>query len=146
MKFLGMLFGLGAVVVAVAAEASHGAAAPEVWTRKYVMKMIGEQAAVLEAMVTGHKSFDDDVARMAAAEIAQLARDLPGLFEVGRPDPFSEARPEIWEDFDTFAAQTELLADLADAASSGIGTIEELRLAYQGINETCRSCHQAYRD
>lgn len=119
--------------------------APEVFARRHVMQIISEQATLLEAMASGRMSFDGRVARIAAGEISEYARQLPGLYDADGTEGQSATTQAIRADIIVFGEQSMRLAMIAEAACEDIETLADLRGAHANMQETCRSCHAWFR-
>ncbi len=139
------LASLGLVACTMAA-AHQGVTNTTVMARMDAMSEVGARTRVLGQMTKGELPFDAELARDAAAQIAALAAKAPGLFAAPEDDPKSEARPEIWENFEDFEARS---ADLEAAARAAAGSVEDpatLRSALGAIGATCKACHERYRE
>lgn len=144
MKRKDMAIGL-ALVTATAALAHQGVQNPAVKTRMDGMSAIAQNMKTLGQMTKGATAFDAATARSAAAAIAELAAATPGLFEADETDPKSEARPEIWTNFDDFAAKATELETIATGFSTSINESSDLNAAMSALGANCKSCHSIYR-
>lgn len=133
-------------MIASAAFAHQGVQNPAVKARMDSMEVIQKNTKLIGTMAKGDRAFDPDLAREAARTIAAQAARMPLLFEVEETDPVSEARPVIWSEFDEFVADAEALEIAASGAAASIETREDLRTALADIGQTCKSCHEAYRE
>ena len=134
------------VLVAGAAFAHQGVQNPAVKARMDSMEVIQENTKLIGTMAKGDQAFDPDLAREAARTIAAHAAKMPALFEVEETDPVSEASPAIWSEFDDFVADARALEIAASGAAASIDTHEDLRMALAEIGQTCKSCHEAFRE
>lgn len=128
-----------------AAFAHSGVMNPAVMARMDAMSSIGAQVKVLGQMAKGEKPFDKQAAQKAAAQIAKHASDTPALFKANESDPKSEAKPEIWENFQDFTKKSEDLADIAGELSNSLSTKGDLTSALRRLGANCKSCHTDYR-
>ena len=111
-----------------------------------------EPAPVVESVAAPPDSaaFDSAMAE-AAAEIAALLAalaPLPGTaFGPGTDKGETRAAPEIWTESDKFKAgmtkMTEELNKLNAAAKTG--DLAQIKAAFGGAAQTCKSCHDSYR-
>lgn len=108
------------------------------------MKSISAETKVLGQMARRQTAFDAGAANVALARIAEHARDIPALFETPADDPSSEARDLIWSDWERYTAEADRLTELASAAR--IADPADLRPVVADIGQTCKSCHEIYRD
>lgn len=133
------------LTVAGAAMAHNGVKNPAVMARMDAMSAIGAATKVLGQMARGSLAFDVDRARMAAQDIAKHAAETPALFRAKEDDPKSEALPVIWETFDDFTAKSKDLEDVAKALAASVASVDDVRGAMKGLGDTCKACHQDYR-
>lgn len=138
---------LGTVLIAATAALAHqGVQNPAVMARMAAMSAISKNMKTLGMMARGSAEFDAKAARAAAAAIASHAAAIPGLFEANETDPGSEARPEIWTNFEDFSARASELESIAVGLSTSISAPEDLGPAMSNLGSSCRSCHSAYRE
>ena len=114
--------------------------------RKALMKGNLEGAQNLNKMVRGENPFDAAKVSAAFAQWEETARKLPSLFpEPPKPGEDSRALPKVWEnkaDFEAkIAAFSKTVADNKDKAK----TLDELKVAFPGVNTACNNCHEPYR-
>ncbi|GGE62761.1 c-type cytochrome [Actibacterium pelagium] len=115
-----------AVVSSLAVTAlAHGGATGVVKERMDGMGVMKESMKVLTPMMQGKTPYDADVIREEAKKIAAHSGEaMTKLFPEGSTDKPSEAKSEIWsqwEDFSNLAAQLEALSEgLALAAENGL--------------------------
>ena len=138
---------LGAILVAATSALAHqGVQNPVVKARMAAMSAIAENMKTIGMMARGATAFNAEAARDAAAAIADHAAAVPGLFEANETDPKSEARPEIWTDFEDFGAKAAELESIAARLSTSIAGPEDLGPAMGSLGASCRSCHSVYRE
>lgn len=135
-----LVFSAGAVL------AHSGVKNPAVKARMDAMSGIGESLKVLGTMAKGQAEFDGAKARAAAKDIAALANQVPDLFRAEEDDPKSEAKPEIWSNFDDFAGHADELSEIARNAAAVIETPEDLLAAMKALGQNCSACHKDYRE
>jgi cytochrome c556 len=114
--------------------------------RKAFMKGNIRNAVAVNRMIHGREPFDLAKVNAAFAQWSETAANLPVLFpEPAKPGEESRALPRIWEnkaDFDTkVAAFAKAVAENKDKA----GTLDELKVAFPKVNDTCNNCHELYR-
>lgn len=127
-----------------AALAHDGVKNPVVKARMAAMKTIGENMKLLGGMAKGAIGFDAAAANAALDVIAGKAGEVPALFEAEEDDPKSEARAEIWFDFDDFTAKA--LALESAASSAEVSDPASLGAALGMVGGACKACHQAYKE
>lgn len=133
----------GLVFVATAAAAHNGVKNPAVKARMHAMDVISENMKTIGKMAQRQVTFDADAARAAVDEIALQAAQIPSLFEAQETDPKSEAKPEIWTNWDDFVAQSNALNSAAQGVDAS--SPDALGRGLATIGGTCRSCHMQYR-
>ena len=139
-------FAIGSALLAATAAVAHqGVKNPAVKARMDGMSAIAEDIKTLGQMAKGATTFDADVARLAAASIANQASAIPELFEADETDPMTEARPEIWSNFDDFTAKANELEEIAVGLSTSIAVPADLTSAIRTLGANCQSCHTDYR-
>lgn len=118
----------------------------DVLARMTAMSGMAEQVKMIGQMAKGEAAFDAAKARKAASEIARLAADTPGLFEVPADDPKSEALPAIWEDFAGFSDKAAALEGTAQTVAGAVAEQADLQQALAGLGRACKACHAEYRE
>jgi len=113
MKLLLTLFSATALVATTIGATANQA------DRRAAMKEVGAAAKAIRG--------GGDVAG-SAQKLADLAAQIPALFELNEITGDSEALPVIWTDWDGFKAK-------------GV----DLQNAGQALGATCGACHKAYR-
>lgn len=119
--------------------------------RMMVMKAIGDHMGGIGALVKGETSVADVPfnVREQAAALNASARLIDQAFaeNVGDKGGDTEAKAEIWQDWEGFVARAALLrersAALMDAAESG--DEEAIKAAFGGVGKACGSCHNGFR-
>lgn len=125
------------------ALAHEGVKDPIVAARMDAMSDTGAASKVLGDMARGRADFDADAAAEAKASLIAIAAELPALFEVNATDPKSEAKPEIWENFDDFTAKAAALGAAAEALDTT--SLETLSAGMRAVGGSCGGCHKPYR-
>jgi cytochrome c556 len=109
-------------------------------SQKDDMKLIGD-------MAKGKTPFDAAKAAAAARNIQSTSAKIPELFPAGTAGHPSEAKEEIWQNWNDFTAKAKELdkaaGDLAAALESGAG--DEWTASFRQVSEACKSCHKSYR-
>jgi cytochrome c556 len=88
--------------------------------------------------------------RTGAATIARLAPQVPAWFPAGTgPDVGkTEARAEIWQKPEDFAAKAQAFREAAaafDTAAKG-NDLSSIRSAHANLGKSCKGCHDLYRE
>ena len=83
-----------------------------------------------------------------AKNINMFSKLIPDAFEKKSPEGMTDAKPEVWANWDDFVAKSQALGDasakLADAASGG-GEMRTIMPHVKGLGDACRGCHNTYR-
>lgn len=134
------------LAISTAALAHQGVQNLAVKARMDGMRAIAENLKTIGMMARGATEFDAEAAKAAAAAIASHASDVPKLFEANETDPKSEARQEIWTNFEDFRAKASVLENVAVGLSTSIAAPEDLGPAMGSLGASCKSCHSIYRE
>jgi cytochrome c556 len=151
---------VGIAFCATAAISADDDLVAAVKERRDLMKKTVAPAAKLGGqMVKGVKPFDAAEAAKAMNEISAVPDKYVTLFPKGTehggiadsqiPDKEdqSEAKPEIWQNFDDFKKIANKLKDAsakaAGAAEQGKGTFTA---AFNDMTKVCKECHESYRE
>ena len=88
--------------------------------------------------------------RPGAATIAELAPQVPTWFPAGTgPDVGkTEARAEIWQKPEDFAAKAQAFREAAVAFSGAAqgSDLAAIRNAHANLGKSCKACHDLYRE
>jgi cytochrome c556 len=95
---------------------AHDKATGVVKERMVLMKNLGKSMKALSQMMRGREPYDAAKVKALAKELADHgSTTLTKLFPEGSLDKPTEARPEIWQDWDKFTALANQLTDYAKA-------------------------------
>ena len=125
------------------AETEIEATDPIVIAHKDLMKSFGGAAKALGGMASGETAFDAAAAEAAKAKLVSGAADIPVVFEKPGSDPASEAKPEIWTNWDDFVLKAKALGDAASALDAT--SAEGIKTGMGAIGGACKACHSDYR-
>lgn len=128
------------------AVAHQGVTNPAVMARMHGMTVIAAQTKVLGQMAKGQTEFNSEKAGEALTVISAEARKIPGLFKAEETDPKSEAKDDIWSDFDDFSAIAKELEAISLKRAGDINNIADVRVALNNIGASCKACHKKYRE
>ncbi|OYU38421.1 MAG: cytochrome C [Pseudorhodobacter sp. PARRP1] len=117
---------------------------PVVIAQKDLMKSFGGAMKALGGMASGEMAFDAAAAEAAKATLVTGSADIHVKFEKAGNDPASEAKPEIWTNWDDFVKKADGLTAAANAldASSADG----IKAGMGAIGGACKACHTTYRE
>ncbi|HLQ19266.1 MAG TPA: cytochrome c [Tabrizicola sp.] len=143
MKFVKAIV-IGAVLAAGAAFAEGERTDPNAIARSDLMKTIGKNTGILGDMAGGKAAYDAAAAEGAKAAIIEAAGKIEETFkEQGAADPASEAKPEIWADWDDFLADAKALGDAATAMD--VASAETIGAGMGALGGACKDCHTEFR-
>jgi cytochrome c556 len=143
MKFIKVL-AVGAVFAAGAAFAEGDRTDPNAIARSTLMKTVGMNTGILGNMAGGKEPYDAAKAEAAKAALIEAAGQIEATFmEQGAADPASEAKPEIWTDWDAVLVKAKALGDAAGAAD--VASVETIGASMGAIGGACKDCHTTYR-
>jgi cytochrome c556 len=94
-------------------------------------------------MAGGKIPFDATAAAAAKAALAAAAAEIPAKFEPQATDPVTEAKAEIWTNWDDFVAKSEALLKAAEAVDTT--SAETIGAGMGAIGGACKDCHTTYR-
>lgn len=137
-------FALGAILAAGAAYAEGDRTDPNAIARSTLMKTIGMNTGILGGMAQGKEAYDAAKAEAAKAALVEAAGMIEASFaEQGAADPASEAKPEIWANWDDFLVKAKALGDAAGAID--VASVESIGAGMGAIGGACKDCHSTYR-
>jgi len=147
-------FGVAAIVatgIGVVHSTQSIADSPVVQQRQTLMKEMGKQMGIINDFL--EKGVGDAAATKAAADtIHTNSAKIPDLFPQGTSlnDNVGKtnAKPEIWANFDNFKLAAAKLGELSAAASAAASTGDKTALsdAFGNMGKNgCGGCHQTFR-
>jgi cytochrome c556 len=135
---------IGALLTAGAAFAEGDRTDPNAIARSDLMKTIGKNTGILGDMAGGKAAHDAAAAEGAKAAIIEAAAKIEETFkEQGAADPASEAKPEIWANWDEFLADAKALGDAAGAMD--VASAETIGAGMAALGGACKDCHTDFR-
>ncbi|MCA3438541.1 MAG: cytochrome c [Rhodobacter sp.] len=134
----------GTLILAGAAFAKEGVQDPAVKARMDLMGVIAANTKVLGEMAGGKVAFNAQAAATARANLAAAAAGIPAKFEPQATDPVSDAKPDIWTNWDDFLTKSETLLVQAEALDTT--SLESIQAGMGGIGGSCKACHSAYKN
>jgi len=137
-------FTIGAVLAAGAAFAQDAPTDPNAIARSELMKAVGANTGILGNMASGKEAYDAAKAEGAKAALVDAAGKIEATYmEQGAADPASEAKPEIWANWDDFLVKAKALGDAAAAVD--VASAETIGAGMGAIGGACKDCHTTYR-
>jgi Cytochrome c556 len=114
--------------------------------RMMLMKEMANNTKIIGQMLKGKTSFDENEAKLALERLSSLSLKTPKVFQVNATDPKSEAKSNIWDEFDEFTKLSQDLAEATEVLAGSVGTINDLRPALKRVSSGCKACHSKYRE
>lgn len=140
-----------ASLAALSTPASAQFAKPEdaIKYRQSAFSVMGTHFGRIGAMASGRAPFDAKVAADNADLVAVMAK-LPwaGFVPGSETGGNTKAKPEIWTEQAKFKDNSDkLVAESTKlAAAAKTGNLETLKTAFAATADTCKTCHDAYRN
>ncbi|MBL9046022.1 MAG: cytochrome c [Tabrizicola sp.] len=117
---------------------------PSAIAREEVMKMIGQNIGILGDMAGGKTAYDAAAAEAAKAALIEATGKIETAFmEQGAADPASEAKPDIWANWDDFLKKAKAANDAANAMD--VASVETIGAGMGALGGACKDCHTTYR-
>lgn len=116
---------------------------PLVIAQKDLMKSFGGAAKALGGMASGEVAYDATAAAAAKATLVAGSADIHVKFEKAGSDPASEAKPEIWTNWDDFVAKATALN--AAATALDVASADGIKAGMGAIGGACKDCHTSFR-
>lgn len=143
MKFAKALI-LGAVLSAGAAFAEEERTDPNAIARAELMESIGKNIGIIGDMAGGKAAFDAAAAEGAKAALIEATGKIEATFkDQGAADPASEAKPEIWANWDDFLKKAKAASDAAGALD--VASLDTIKAGMGALGGACKDCHTTYR-
>ena len=114
--------------------------------RMMLMKEMANNTKIIGQMLKGKTSFDANEAKLALERLSSLSLETPEVFKINATDPKSEAKSNIWDEFDEFTKLSQDLAEATEVLARSVGTINDLRPALKRVSSGCKACHSKYRE
>ena len=140
-----------AAFVSLSAPAAAQFAKPEdaIKYRQSALSVMGAHFGRIGAMANGKAPFDAKVAADNADIVAVMAKlpwagFVPGTETGGN----TKAKPEIWTEQAKFKENSEKMQaeTVKLAAAAKTGDLGALKTAFSATADTCKTCHDAYRN
>lgn len=116
---------------------------PDAKARQTLMGTVGMNTKILGDMAGGKADFDAAKADAAKLALVEAASKIPEAFKGQGTDAESEAKPEIWTNWDDFLLKAEALGKAATALDAT--TVEGVQAGMGGLGGACKDCHTKYR-
>lgn len=131
---------------AVSASAQFAKTEDAIKYRQSAMFIQSQHVARLGAMASGRVPFDATAAVANAEVVAQISRLPWAGFAPGTEG--GKAKPEIWKEQAKFKELNERLMAETDKllVAAKTGNLDALKAAMGSLGETCKTCHDTFRN
>ena len=138
------------IVIATTASsiafAHSGVKDQNVKERMLLMKAMAENTKLIGQMLKKQTPFELNEVKRALEQLSSLSLQTPKVFEVNATDPKSEAKQNIWDEFDEFTKLSNDLAKSTSELAMLVEDIDDLRPTLMKVSEGCKACHSNYRE
>ena len=114
--------------------------------RQKVMKSMGASMGAIGDILKHKLPFAGHIG-VHASDISRMSAVIAESFEKEITEGRTDAKPEVWQDWDKFVAAAEALqeegAKLADIASAG--DMAAIGAQVKNVGKACGSCHKPFR-
>lgn len=114
--------------------------------RQKVMKSMGASMGAIADILKHRLPFASHIG-VHASDISRMSTVISGAFEKEITEGRTDAKPEVWQDWDKFVAAAQGLeeesAKLADIASSG--DMAAIGAQVKNLGKACGDCHKPFR-
>ena len=114
--------------------------------RQKVMKSMGASMGAIGDILKHKLPFAGHIG-VHAGDISRMSAVIAGAFEKEIAEGRTDAKPEVWQDWDKFVAAAETLqeegAKLADIASAG--DMAAIGAQVKNLGKACGDCHKPFR-
>ena len=143
------LFKMVTVVLITASSivlAHSGVKDKNVKERMMLMKAMADNTKLIGQMLKKQIPFEANEVKLALEKLSSLSLQTPTVFEVNATDPKSEAKPNIWDEFNEFTKLSNELAKSTSDLAILVEDIDDLRPTLMKVSEGCKACHSKYRE
>ena len=138
------------IVIATTASsvafAHSGVKDQNVKERMLLMKAMAENTKLIGQMLKKQTPFELNEVKRALEQLSSLSLQTPTVFEINATDPKSEAKQNIWDEFDEFTKLSNELAKSTSELAILVEDVDDLRPTLMKVSEGCKACHSNYRE
>ena len=138
------------IVIAITASstafAHTGVKDKNVKERMMLMKAMADNTKLIGQMLKKQTPFELNEVKLALEQLSSLSLQTPTVFEINATDPKSEAKQNIWDEFDEFTKLSDDLAKSTSELAMLVEDIDDLRPTLMKVSEGCKACHSNYRE
>ena len=140
------MFALSSFLISSIAFAHSGVKDKNVKERMMLMKAMADNTKLIGQMLKKQTPFELNEVKQALEKLSSLSLQTPTVFEVNATDPKSEAKENIWNEFDEFTKLSNELAKNTSELAILVENIDDLRPTLMKVSEGCKACHSKYRE
>ena len=140
------LFIVIAITASSIAFAHSGVKDKNVKERMMLMKDMANNTKFIGQMLKKNIPFEANEVKVALERLSSLSLQTPKVFSVNATDPKSEAKQNIWDEFDEFTKLSNELAKSTSELAVLVEDIDDLRPTLMKVSEGCKACHGKYRE
>ena len=140
------MFALSSFLISSIAFAHSGVKDKNVKERMMLMKAMANNTKRIGQMLKKQTPFELTEVKLALEQLSSLSLQTPTVFEVNATDPKSEAKQNIWDEFDEFTRLSNELAKNTSELAILVEDIDDLRPTLMKVSEGCKACHSKYRE
>jgi cytochrome c556 len=135
------------VVLASPLALAHEEATGIVKERMDLMDRQKDDMKIIGFMAKGKTPFDGPKAAAAAKDIEDTSAKIPDLFPEGTDGHPSEAKPEIWAEWDEFTGNAKSLGEAAAVLAATLDAgADDWKAKFQEVSNACKTCHESFRE
>ncbi len=114
--------------------------------RQHYMSAIGGHTGALRRLKEGQFTAEGH-ALMHAEALAELTKHIVALFPEGTEIGKTDAKPEIWQDWEDFKAKAKESQAAAQALLKAVeaGDKSNIDGRFGDLGQTCKACHRPFR-
>jgi len=119
---------------------------PAIKYRQNVMQAIGGLVGTSVGQIRDGLEYGPELTAVAQG-LQALTRDIPALFPEGTDFGETNAKAEIWENWDEFEQRAADTREAVDgfAAAVAQGDRREMLRAFKAMGDSCKACHEDFR-
>ena len=147
--FAALTLAAAALTLSAPASAQFAKAEDAIKYRQSALFVMGQHFGRIGAMANGRIPFDAKLAQDNADVVAHMAKLPWAGFGAGTDKGANhKALPEVWTEQAKFkGASDKLIAESTKlAAASKTGNLDALKTSFAATAETCKACHDAFRN
>ncbi|MCM5681684.1 cytochrome c [Schlegelella sp. S2-27] len=145
---LSCLAALAALTMAAPAAAQFAKPEHAIEYRKSALFVMGQHFGRIGAMANGRVPFDAKAAAENAA-VVEFVSKLPwAAFGPETDLGETKAKPEIWKEMPKFREKAQQMQDAVAKlnAAAKTGDLAQIKASFGPAAQTCKACHDAYRE